>query len=65
MKLLEINNMKKNYGDLKVIKDISISVEEGDVLAIIGHYGYGKSTLLRCATCLKQIPRIDLCGERL
>lgn len=53
MKLLEINHMKKNFGDLEVIKDISLSVEEGDVLAIIGPSGSGKSTLLRCATLLE------------
>lgn len=60
MKLLEINNMKKNFGDLKVIKDISLSVEEGDVLAIIGPSGSGKSTLLRCATMLETMDSGEL-----
>lgn len=53
MKLLEIKNMKKNFDDLEVIKDISLDVEEGQVVAIIGPSGSGKSTLLRCATMLE------------
>ncbi|HBN83146.1 MAG TPA: glutamine ABC transporter ATP-binding protein [Clostridiales bacterium] len=60
MKLLEINNMKKNFDDLEVIKDISLSVEEGDVLAIIGPSGSGKSTLLRCATLLETMDSGEL-----
>lgn len=55
MKLLEINNLNKCFGDLEVIKDISISIEEGQVVAIIGPSGSGKSTLLRCATMLEEI----------
>jgi len=53
MKILEINNMKKNFGNLEVIKDISLSVNEGEVLSIIGPSGSGKSTVLRCATMLE------------
>lgn len=53
MKLLEINNLRKDFDGLEVIKDISISVEEGQVVAIIGPSGSGKSTLLRCATMLE------------
>lgn len=55
MKLLEINNLSKCFGDLEVIKDISLNVEEGQVVAIIGPSGSGKSTLLRCATMLETI----------
>lgn len=55
MKLLEINNLNKCFGDLEVIKDISLTVEEGKVVAIIGPSGSGKSTLLRCATMLETI----------
>ena len=55
MKLLEIKNLKKTFGDLQVIKDISLNVEEGQVVAIIGPSGSGKSTLLRCATMLETI----------
>lgn len=53
LKLLEINNLRKDFDGLEVIKDISISVEEGQVVAIIGPSGSGKSTLLRCATMLE------------
>lgn len=54
MSLLEIKNLKKSFGDNVVLKDISLSVERGDVLSIIGPSGSGKSTLLRCITHLDQ-----------
>lgn len=55
MKLLEMNHIKKNFDGVQVIKDISLSVEQGEILAIIGPSGSGKSTLLRCATMLETI----------
>lgn len=55
MNLLEIQNMKKTFDGLEVIKDISLSVEEGEVVSIIGPSGSGKSTLLRCATMLEDM----------
>lgn len=55
MKLLEIKNLKKSFDSLEVIKDISMEVEQGQVVAIIGPSGSGKSTLLRCTTMLETI----------
>ncbi|WP_405267856.1 amino acid ABC transporter ATP-binding protein [Methanobrevibacter sp.] len=54
MSLLEIKNLKKSFGDNVVLKDISLKVEKGEVLSIIGPSGSGKSTLLRCITGLEE-----------
>ena len=55
MKLLEMNHIKKEFDGLGVLKDISLSVEEGEIVSIIGPSGSGKSTMLRCATMLEEI----------
>ena len=55
MNLLEMQHVKKGFGENEVLKDISLSVAEGEVVSIIGPSGSGKSTLLRCATLLEQM----------
>lgn len=50
MSLLEVRNLKKSFDENVVLKDISLDVEKGEVLCIIGPSGSGKSTLLRCIT---------------
>lgn len=51
--LLKIRNIMKNFGDLEVLKDISMDVQEGEVIVIIGPSGSGKSTFLRCINQLE------------
>ena len=62
--LLEMKHVKKTFGSLEVLKDISIEVNEGEVVAIIGPSGSGKSTFLRCATLLENMDEgtLSYCG---
>lgn len=54
MKMLEVKNIYKNFGSLKVLKGVSTTVDKGEVISIIGASGSGKSTLLRCMNLLEE-----------
>ncbi|MGN1458378.1 MAG: amino acid ABC transporter ATP-binding protein [Acutalibacteraceae bacterium] len=66
MRILEINNLKKSFDNKTVLEDISMYVDEGEVVSIIGPSGSGKSTLLRCATFLENMDSGELsyCGKK-
>jgi len=53
MAMLEIKGIRKTFGDLEVLKDISFKVEKGDVISVLGPSGSGKTTLLRCMNFLE------------
>lgn len=53
--MIEINKLKKSFGDLEVLKGIDLSVNNGEVLSVIGSSGSGKSTLLYCINALESI----------
>ena len=53
MAFLQVENIRKSFGDTKVLKDISFTMERGEVLSMIGSSGSGKTTLLRCLTGLE------------
>ena len=46
-KMITVEHLEKNYGEVKVLSDVSLNIEDGTVYGIIGHSGAGKSTLLR------------------
>ena len=64
MAMLEVRNLSKSFGDLNVLKDINFTVEQGEVVAVIGPSGSGKSTLLRCINQLEKAGggTITVCG---
>ena len=65
MAILEMNNIIKDFGGVSAVNGVSLSVEQGETLAVIGPSGSGKSTLLRCMNCLEKIDsgEITLKGE--
>ena len=65
MKVLELQNLQKSFGDNQVLKGIDLHANKGDVISIIGSSGSGKSTMLRCINFLENPNSgiIDVCGE--
>ena len=65
MSMLNVDNIQKSFGKNEVLKNISFSLEKGEVLAIIGSSGSGKTTLLRCLNFLErpQKGKITVNGE--
>ncbi len=65
MVLLEIQNLKKSFGELEVLKNISLKVSENEVVSILGPSGSGKSTLLRCISMLETADggKMVYCGK--
>jgi len=58
--VIEISNLHKAYGDLEVLKGVSITARKGDVVSLIGSSGSGKSTLLRCCNLLEDSQQGDI-----
>lgn len=60
MSILEVKNLEKKFDNTPVLKDISLEIEDGDIISIIGSSGSGKSTLLRCLTKLETIDKGEI-----
>ena len=66
-KIITAKNLRKNFGENEILKDISFCVKKGEVLGIIGPSGSGKSTILRCLAQLEKVSggSINICGSDL
>ncbi|MBQ9122970.1 MAG: amino acid ABC transporter ATP-binding protein [Lachnospiraceae bacterium] len=51
--MIDVINLKKNFGDMEVLKGIDLTINKGDIVAVIGPSGSGKSTFLRCLNCME------------
>ena len=51
--MIDVINLRKNFGDVEVLKGIDIKINKGDIVAVIGASGSGKSTFLRCLNCME------------
>ena len=51
--MIEVINLKKSFGKTEVLKDINITINKGDIVAVLGPSGSGKSTFLRCLNCME------------
>lgn len=58
--MININNLKKSFGKLEVLKDINLNIKKGEVVVILGPSGSGKSTLLRCMNLLEMPTEGDI-----
>ena len=61
MSFIEMNHIGKSFGNMEVLKDVSLHMESGEVVSIIGPSGSGKSTFLRCLCELEKIDKGDIC----
>jgi polar amino acid transport system ATP-binding protein len=51
--VIEVSNLRKNFGDLEVLKGVDLTIKKGEIVVILGPSGSGKSTLLRCLNCME------------
>ena len=51
--MIDVINLKKSFGETEVLKDISVTINKGDIVVVLGPSGSGKSTFLRCLNCME------------
>ena len=64
--MIDVINLKKNFGETEVLKDINVTVNKGDIVVVLGPSGSGKSTFLRCLNCMEDPRRkhyLQWCGH--